>query len=324
MIRKLLSSVAIGFTAAFLLTATGGQTLAAADSKALYVRTLESYPAPKLNAVDGREYKILVDPAKTQPVMADAFQDLWTRVQSAAAKQGFTVRQKAKDPLKFEMYNKNYYDTSDQFLWSKGYLLRITQRFKDGRPNPNVTVTVKSIHEDVLRTLATPLAVVGAKAELSGKDSVGFGPGGKLGSYIEKDVAFSVPRESLGNLTLGDFGRYMPELLALGRPSDTVLLETRVFTYKVKPGELVLAGVEPCGIEMEAWSAADGGVPFLYDISFSYDGIDMYAVSPAHAAGEQFMFKVVKGELAGLAGADSDKWGGSKVRKLFNRPISSK
>jgi hypothetical protein len=323
MIQKKLMRILTGIAAAALLAASASPAFAQATPKPLYQTTLEKYPAPKLAPIDGREYKFLVDPAKTQAAKADAFKDLWTQVKSAATKQGFKVNDKAKDPFAFEMYNKLYYDTSDQFLWSSGYLVRITQRFKDGKPNPNVTVTVKSIHEDVLRTLAAPLTVVGAKAELSGKESVGFGPGGKLGSYIEKDAAFSVPRESLGKLTLGDFGKYMPELLALGRPATTVLVETKVFTYKVKPGDLVLPGVEPCGIEMEAWSATDGGAPYLYDISFAYEGTDMYAVPQAHAAGEQFMVKVVKGELGGLAGADGDKWGGSKVRKLMNRPITA-
>ncbi|MCX7167259.1 MAG: hypothetical protein NTV11_13435 [Rhodocyclales bacterium] len=314
---------AVWFIAALSLFA-GTAVVAAEPTSALYLKTLEAYPAPKLEVVDGREYKFLVDPAKTQPAIADAFKDLWTRFKSAATKHGYTVTEKEKAPLKFEMYNKDYYDTADQKLWNKGYLLRITTRFKDGKPNPMVTITVKSIKEDVMSTLTTPLAVVGvAKVSLSGKESVAFGPGGKLGSYIEKDVAFSVASDTLGKRTLGDFGKYMPELLTLGLPADTALVETKVFTYKVKPGDLVLPGVDPCGIEMEAWSASDGGAPYLYDVSFAYEGINMYAIPATHAAGEQFMFKVVRGELGGLAGADGDKWGGSKVRKLMNRPITA-
>ncbi|MCX5839373.1 MAG: hypothetical protein NTW71_12795 [Deltaproteobacteria bacterium] len=322
MLRKQIGKWIAVWVIAAITMFSAGSVIAAEPSKALYLKTIETYPAPKLEDVDGREYKFLVDPAKTSPAMAEAFKDLWTRVKSAAAKHGFTVTEKEKTPLKFEMYNKDYYDTSDQLLWNKGYLLRVTTRFKDGKPNSMVNVTVKSINEDVMRTLATPLEVVGVdKVNLSGKESVGFGPGGKLGSYIEKDASFVVAKDSLGKLTLGDFGKYMPELLKLGLPADTALVETKVFTYKIKPGEVALPGVEPCGIEMEAWSATDGGAPYLYDVSFSYGDTDYYAIPETHAAGEQFMFKVVRGELGGLAGADGDKWGGSKVRKLMNRPI---
>lgn len=308
---------------AVMLAMAGGDIRAANEPSAVYARTVASYPAPALNQIDGREYKFLVDPSKTQSGVAAGFKDLWARLKSAAAKHGFKVTEKAQDPLKFEMYNKLYYDTGDQFLWSKGYLVRITQRFKDGKPNPNVTVTVKAMNEDVVRMLSTPLEVAGAKAEVSGKESVGINPGGKLGSYLERDAAFSVPRESLGKLTLGDFAKYMPELLALGRPADTPLVETKVYTYKVKPGDLVLPEVGPCAIEMEAWSSADGAAPYLFDISYGYDGVGLYTAQKAHAAGEQFMLEVMQGELGGLVGADGDKWGGSKVRKVMKRPIGT-
>jgi hypothetical protein len=71
---------------------------------------------------------------------------------------------------------------------------------------------------------------------------------------------------------------------------------------------------------MEAWSATEGGAPYVYDFSFGYDDIDFYALGSTHAAGEQFVLKVFKGDLAALGGPDGDHWAGSKVRKLMNRP----
>jgi len=308
-----------------MATFAGGSAVAAEPSKALYLDTIETYPAPTLEKVSGREYKFLIDAAKTRPAMDEAFRDLWTQVKSAAARRGFMVTEKKKRPLKIETLTKEYLDTSDQALWNNGYLVRITTRYRNGKPDSTVSVTVKSIHEDALRALAAPLSVVGVgKVRTEAQENVGFGPGGRLGGYVEKGASFTVPRDTLGERTLGDFGKYMPELLRLGLPADTRLLGKNAFSYRIKPGAVVLPGTEPCGIEMEAWSATEGGAPFVYDFAFSCGGLDFYANGEIHVAGEQFMIKVMQGELGGLAGADGEKWGGSKVRKLMNRPISVK
>lgn len=302
-----------------------GSVVAAEPSKALYLKTIETYPAPKLEDVGGREYKFLVDVTKTKPAIGEAFKDIWTQVKAAAAKRGFTVTEKAKDPLKIEVSTKEYFDTKDQALWSKGYIIRITTRFKDGKPNPTVAVTVKSVYEDALRALATPLAVVGVeKVKTEAEENVGFGPGGELRGYVEKGSSFSVAADTLGKFTLGDFGKYMPELLKLGLPADTALLGIKAFSYRIRPGEVVLPGTEPCGVSMEAWSATEGGAPYLYDFSFGYGDLDFYAIAETHTAGEQFMIQVVQGELRGMGGPDGEKWGGSKVRKLMNRPVPAK
>jgi len=304
---------------------SAGSAVAAEPSKALYLKTFETYPAPKLDDVSGREYKFLIDVTKTKPAMDEAFKDIWTQVKTAATKRGFTVTEKEKNPLKIEMSTKEYFDTKDQALWNKGYIIRITTRFKDGKPNATVAVTVKSVYEDALRTLAVPLAVVGVeKVKTEAEENVGFAPGGELRGYVEKGSSFSVPVDTLGKFTLGDFGKYMPELLKLGLPADTVLLGNKAFSYRIKPGEVVLPGTEPCGVSMEAWSTTEGGAPYLYDFSFGYGDLDFYAIAETHSAGEQFMIKVVQGELSALGGPDGEKWGGSKVRKLMNRPVPAK
>jgi hypothetical protein len=324
MVKLVMGRVISGLLAALMLATPVGFALAAGEVKPLHVQTIEKYPAPKLDDVDGREYKALIDPARTKASMDEAFKDLWGQVKAAAAKRGFKVTEKDKNPLAIEFSTKEYFDTKDQALWNKGFIIRVTTRYKDGKPNEAVAITIKSIFEDAERSLAVPLAVVGVeKSKTEAEENVGFGPGGELRGYVEKGSSFSVPLSALGKLTLADFGKFMPELLKLGLPADTALVSSKAYSYRVRPGAVVLPGIEPCGVSMEAWSATEGGAPYLYDFSFGYGDIDFYAIAPTHTAGEQFMIQVIKGELGSLGGTDSDKWGGSKVRKMMNRPVPS-
>ena len=91
--------VVSGLLALALVLGCAGIAVAADEAKPLYVQTIEKYPAPKLADVDGREYKVLFDPAKTKGTPEDAFKDLWSKVKAAAAKQGFAVTEKDKNPL---------------------------------------------------------------------------------------------------------------------------------------------------------------------------------------------------------------------------------
>jgi hypothetical protein len=304
--------------------AAAGMSYAADEPTPLYARTIAKYPVPKLENVGGREYKFLLDPAKTKASPEEAFKDLWGQVKTGAAKWGFTVTEKEKNALKVEISTKEYFDTPEQALWSKGYLLRITTKYKDGKPEETVNVTVKAIQEDALVTLATPLAVVDLKTKTEAEGNVGPGPGGTLFEIIEKGSTFAVKPADLGAMTLGDFGRYMPELLKLGLPASTKLTGTKAWSYRVRPGAVVLPGTEPCGVSMEGWAAKEGGAPYLYDFSFGYGDLDFYAVAETHAVGERFLVKVLQGEMAIVAMPEGEKFGGSKVRKLMNRPIPAK
>jgi len=303
--------------------AAAGMAYAADEPTPLYARTIAKYPAPKLENVGGREYKFLLDPAKTKASPEDAFKDLWGQVKAGAAKWGFTVTEKEKNALKIEISTKEYFDTPEQALWNKGYLVRITTKFKDGKPEETVSVTVKAIQEDALKTLATPLAVAGPKAKTEAEGNVGPAPGGVLVEIIEKGSSFTVKPAELGAMTLGDFGKFMPELLKLGLPPSTKLTGTKAWSYRVRPGAVVLPGTEPCGVSMEGWAAKEGGAPYLYDFSFGYGDLDFYKIDETHAVGERFLVKVLQGEMAGVAMPDGEKFGGSKVRKLMNRPISA-
>ncbi len=297
-------------------------SLRAQESKPLYLRQIQANPAPKLEDVAGREYKFLIDPAKTKGAPAAAFKDIWTRLQAAAAKHGFTVTEKEKNPLKVEMTTKEYLDTPDQALWKKGYLIRITTKYKAGMAEDKGKVTVKAIFDDLDKTLAAPLTVVGAKGESECQDNVGMAAGGTLNGYVEKGASFSVPLADLGKLTLGDFGKYMPELLKLGLPADTKLVSSKAYSYRARPGFIVLPGTEPCGVSMEGWATKEDGAIFLYDFSYGYEDLTLYENAETHQEGERFMTKVLFGELGALALPDNGKWGGSKVRVFINRPIT--
>jgi hypothetical protein len=305
------------------LVAAAGMAAAADAPKPLYTQTIAKYPAPKLADVGGREYKFLIDPAKAKGTPEEAFKAIWTQVKAAAAKAGFTVTEKDKNPLKLEMSTKEYFDTPEQALWGKGYLVRITTKYKDGKPDETVSVTVKAIFDDAAKTVSTPLAVEGLKAKTEAEGNVGPAPGGGLVEIIEKGSTFSVKPADLGAMTLGDLGKFMPELLKLGLPGATQLVGTKAWSYRVRPGAVVLPGTEPCGVSMEGWATKEGGAPYLYDFSYGFGDVDFYAVAATHAAGEQFLLKVVMGELSGLGMSDGAKWGGSKVRKLMNRPVAA-
>jgi len=295
---------------------------AGTDPEPLFKQQVQAHPAPRLEEVSGREYKYLIDPSKTKGTPAEAFKDIWTQVKASAAKQGFTVTEKDKAPLKVEMTTKEYLDTADHALWKKGYLIRITTKYKAGIAEGNGKVTVKAIFEDPAKTIAAPLELVGVKGEAECQDNVGIGKGGRLVGYIEKGVGFSVALEDLGKMTLADFGKYMPELLKLGLPGDTRLVSNKAYSYRARPGFVVLPGTEPCGVSMEGWSLKEDGPIFLYDFSYGYEDLTLYESPETHLQGERFLSRVLQGGLAGLALADDGKWGGSKVRVFMKRPIT--
>ncbi len=305
-----------------LINVTGLPARAADGPQPIYQRMIERYPAPALKDLAGREFKFLVDPTKLPKDPEAAFRELWSRMEAAAARAGFAATapagKRAGKPFKIEASIKDYLDTPGQDLWKHGFILRVGTKVKKGEDNR--TITVKAIHEDALRTLATPLIIAGAAATVESEGNVGLGRDGRLGEYIEKGATWEVRLDQLGALTLGDFWRFMPELLKLGLPPGTRLITTRAYAVKVKPGQLVLPGAGAFPVSMEAWSRTEGGEIVLLDLSYRSEG-GYYQNATAHRAAERFMVEVLYRELKDLAGPDAGKWGGSKVRVLLNRPL---
>ncbi len=317
--HKRVVSAAVGLA---LVLGCAGIAVAAGEAKPLYVQTIQKYRAPVLDDAGGREYKFLIDPVKMKGKPDEAFRDIWKKVKAASQKNGFTLTEKDKSPFKIELATKEYLDTPDQLLWKAGYQIRVTNKYADGKPGKDVAVNVKCVKEDARLAMAAPLTVTGGeKVKVEAEGNVGIGPGGTLREYIEKGATFTVPVEALGKMTLADFGRFVPELLSIGLPADTAFVGKKAYSTRVKPGAVVLPGTEPCGVSMEAFADKEGGAPYLYDFSYGYSDLYFYDIAPVHEAGEKFLMKVLHGDLAGIAMPESEKWGGSKVRKLMNRPL---
>jgi hypothetical protein len=179
---------------------------------------------------------------------------------------------------------------------------------------------VKAIHADALRTLAIPLQVLGVEATTESEGNVGLSRNDELGEYVEKGSSWRVDVDQLGSLTLGDFGKFMPELLKLGLPANTMLISTKVYAVHTKPGQIIFPGAEPFPVSLEGWSKTEGGPIFLFDISYRFNG-GYYTNAPSHTAGERFMTLVLQGALKEWTLPDSGRWGGSKVRDLLNHPL---
>ena len=213
-------------------------------------------------------------------------------------------------------------------LWGKGYLIRVIKRLspvgkKHKPPSPDLEVTFKSILPDFNAVMAAPMQVAGAEmTKGKAEENIGAGPRHTLSSYIEKTATIVVPPGKLGDLTLGDFAKFLPELAGLGIPAGTKLQGTRAYTVEMDPGTVQLAGSAPCKIRLEGWSAKPGEKPYLYNVSVKYGCEDFYGSAQIHAAGEQFMAKALQEGLADVALADEGKWCGSSVRKLMNRPMA--
>ena len=296
----------------------------AADTAAgLYLQTIEAYPAPRLQNVKGREYKFLIDPAKIPTRIDDAFEDLWSQISTAARRRRFEITPRSKRPLQIQTSVNEYFDTADNLLWAKGYIVRVTGRDRQHGSSAATGITVKRIGNDVTQTLATPLAVTGGaeNVKTEAEDNVGFGPGGTLRGYIEKGSSFTAMLDPTDVLTLGNFGKFVPELLSLGLSADTILIASKVFSDRIRPGTLTLPRTGAATISLQAWRAAPGGTPFLYEVSFGYGDVDFYNVADTHATAERFMTDVMRDELGKLGGPATWKWGGSKVRQLMNRPL---
>ena len=192
--------------ALFVAGAAIGASAIAAEPGPVYQAMIEKYPAPKLADVEGREYKFLIDPAKTSPDMAAAFKDLWGRIKrSRPSGTDSRSNEKEKNPLAIELSTKEYFDTTDQALWNKGYLIRITTRYKDGKPERHVDVTVKSVLRRCREGARAPLTVAGVdKSKTEAEETPSASAGRKLAGTSRRAPASacrSRPRASARSAT---------------------------------------------------------------------------------------------------------------------------
>ena len=294
-----------------------GATATAAD---LYQQSQARWKG-QAKEISGREYKFLVDPAKTNSDMAEAFKDIWMKAKSVAAARNITMTEREKMPFALSPTVKTFFDTPGMDLWKKGYLIRVTTNFKNGYPVSPLRVTVKSLNAPFATVLAAKLEPKGVAGKVSAEDNVCITKDGQLSSYVEKGVNFDLGRAELGEMNLAQFGAYVPELLKLGLPADTKLYAFPAFGVRCRPGYIKLDGLEhPLAVSMEAWSRTQGGAPFVYDFSFGYDG-NFSQQAEAHKAGEEFTLALYKKLGDSLGIPDAWRWSGSKVRMLLNQPL---
>ena len=271
--------------------------------------------------VEGREFKFLIDPAKTAPIMKEAFQDIYFQAKAVLEKNGLKVTEREKKTWELRPTVKTFFDTENMDLYKKGYLIRTTVNYKKGRWDSKVKVAVKRINAPFEAVIDTKLFSADGKNSGVVEDNIGLGPEGKLFSYVEKTVVFETDRAELGQMKFEDFSAYVPELNMLGLKSDIKLIAYTAFGMRCRPGLIEIPGPErPVVISMEAWARTDGGKPFVYDISFGYKG-DFTAMKSTHEAMEKAM-QALCDELNGRLGLpNAECYVGSKVRVLLNQPV---
>ena len=275
----------------------------AQSSDALYERDIRQYPAPILQSIGSREYKIVLDASQLRPLPKDGLAELWAILKTEAGIHNVVMTEKTGNPFKSSSSFKEYYDTPDLALRQKGYLIRVTTAEKNGLPRKDKrTVTIKAIHSNAASALATPLKIVDRAAKTSAEENVGIGPSCSLQGAIAKETSFSIEADALGSGTLADFGRFMPKLLELGLPAETHLKAAKAYSTNMRPGVLALEISQSntiwAKVSFESWSSEPDGPAFLYEVSFRSITKDFYADGPLHAQGERIAQKLFCGALA--------------------------
>ena len=293
---------------------------AAADmaGPSLYERDIARWQP--LRRVQSREFKFLVNPKFFADGREKGFRLIWSRVKEVAARNGYTISDKDKKPFKQSFATKEYFDTPDFRLRKSGYVVRITTKYKHGKPKLPFKVTAKELSPDNLyRILGSRLDFAkGYKGKTEIEENISIAADGSLKGYIEIARKVKLNPADVGAKNLDDFGKIYPALLKLGLPADTKLVAQRAYGYKVKPGKLHLDG-DKVKLEIEAWASGKDGPVYVAEVSFAIDTPDFYAMAKTHASAERFLLALGK-DAADLAFPDAPKWLGSKVRVLLNLP----
>ncbi|MBL7671707.1 MAG: hypothetical protein JNM39_14570 [Bdellovibrionaceae bacterium] len=294
----------------------------------LYRRIVKKYPT-QLSSIDGREYKTMLKTGNADGPIDETLTDLWDQIKTAANQGGYALVP-TEEPHKLETSTKEYFDTKDKDLWRAGYLIRVSTKILNDIPDTKVTVTVKSIKERPLETLKTKLRIppkIIDHYQLTHKketqENISFFPSGMLDGYVEKGVSFSIEAKELGNRSLNDFAKFVPELLEINKKIDTKtsLKSSKAYAARIVPGSIKFPDLGESPVYIEAWSKSQGEKPFVIDFSFGYETPEYYHSEDIQTAGEEFMLTVVRNGLEALIDKDSAKFGGSKVRLMMNRPI---
>lgn len=291
-----------------------------ASAAELYEQCLSEWGA-KASLVEGRKFKFLVDPAKTDRDMTKAFKNIWNQSKAVLEKNGLKVSEREKKAWALKLSVKTFYDTPNMDLFKKGYIIRSTTSFSKNRyPEVPVKVVVKRINAPSKVIFETRLATADGKGKGVTEDNIGMGPKSAPVSYVEQTVGWRAGRAELGEMNLAQFAAFVPALKNLGLSPDTKLVAYPAYGWRARPGFVEIPGLEGrTAVSMEAWSRTPDGAPFVYDYSFGYSG-DFAAMKSTHKAAEKAMAALYK-ELGGKLGyPQGERYVGSKVRILLNQP----
>ena len=280
-----------------------------------------------MQKVGGREFKFLIDPKwfsdGGKKDRKKKYKVIWGKLMAAAEDQGFKVKGRKKKLYKESKRTREYFDTADFQLRKKGYVIRISTKYKKKKPKYPFMLTVKEgSRRDLKRVLNSTLSFSGAhegKSEI--EENISFAPDGGLRSSLEISKKIKLEPEELGQMTLGDFGKVVPRLLKLGLPADTKLIRHTAYSMKIKLGKVELGDDTKAKIDLEVWLRNKGELPFVGEVSYTVDTDDYAGMTAVQAKSEAFMKKVIGkiGKEIGFQGGA--KWGGSKTRMLLNLPV---
>ena len=292
---------------------TGSGTTAAGDY--LFERNIAQFK--DMQKVTSRDYKYLAafDPNKSANATIN---ELREAVIKAGTAGGFRFMKRDRgDQLR--MADRRFLDTPNLDLYKKGYVIR------ESEDDRGLRVTIKELSVDTPERLLTSKFALapGLERGRPGKleEGISIGPDGKLHSYFELTLEPSVSGSALGQRTLGDYGKLVPELLNLGLPASTPLTvnldaERSVERLRLRFGYFILPNGDAANLEVETWTRPNGEL-VTAEISFSTRDDKGYATNPRVLQASEDLLLALARAIPPMP--DSADFMGSKVRVLLKQ-----
>ena len=293
-------------------------------NKPLFSRNLSKWGS--LQRVESREFSYLLVPAPfadgAQKSRHRGFQDVWGQMKTAAEQNGFDIIDRQDNPFAESLNTREYFDTPDFALRNKGFLIRVATDYVDGDPKNTCTMVVKeSSADDFQRVFQSTLEIDPSFTGVTGiEENVYINRAFELDNSLEIAKKVTLEPGTLGDRTLGDFGKVIPQLLEQGLPAATALSRHMTYSYDVKPGHVVLTPSCKARIKLELWTREPNAHPFVGDLSFEVMTDPYDDMADVHTQAEQFSLTVLGQHCREIAFSDAARWGGSKTRLLLGLP----
>ncbi len=294
------------------------------EQQPLFARNISKWGS--LQKIESREFSYLLNPEPFgdggQEARLKGFRDIWGQLKAVAGQGGFEIVDRSQNPFDESLNTRAYFDTPDFALRHKGFLIRVSTDYVDGKPEDRCTLVVKeNSADDFQQVFQSKLAFSDAyngKTEI--EENVFLTKDLMLDNSLEISKKIILDTVGLGNRRLGDFGKILPRLLELGLSGDTELTCYKTYSYDVKPGRVVLSQGVQAAIKLELWTQEFGAVPFVGDLSFTLETDNYDDMNETHAKAEAFSINVLGHHGSTFAFPNAARWGGSKTRMLLNLP----